>query len=151
MKPGIPFRHSELSQQAIDYLRKSGRKSLKKYAVQESINITRGLQDSVPNPERFGGRKWLLIDFLNEWPRYFITAPILKALQPVSGTQELADSLSDKALVGSFMAGSASACFVPQGERCLPNYPRGPETRERDRKLCRHWPGLRQPYWCCAN
>ena len=60
------FRHSELSQKAVDYLRKSGRKSLKKYAVQEShqyyhrafeiLDQTLGDSDE---------EKWLLIDFLN--------------------------------------------------------------------------------------
>ncbi|MCX5892317.1 MAG: AAA family ATPase [Deltaproteobacteria bacterium] len=98
------FRHSELSPKAVDYLRMSGRKSLKKYAVQEShqyyqrayeiLNQTLGDSDT---------EKWFLIDFLNEWAQVFyyradftgFTGLFLKH-------KELADSLADKALLGIF-------------------------------------------------
>ena len=62
------FRHSALHQKTFDYLRKSGRKSLKKYAVQESHEYYQMafqiLKKTMRDSEE---EKRLLIDFLNEW------------------------------------------------------------------------------------
>ena len=98
------FRHSELSQQAIDYLRKSGRKSLKKYAVQESHQYYQRafkiLRQTQGDSEE---EKWLLIDFLNEWAQvYYYRADFKGFTSLFLEHKELADSLSDKALVGIF-------------------------------------------------
>jgi len=98
------FRHSDLSQKAIDYLRKSGKKSLQQYAVQEShqyyhrafqiLGKTSGYSDE---------EKWFLIDFLNEWALVFYYRADFKGFTRLFlEHKELAESLSDKALLGIF-------------------------------------------------
>jgi hypothetical protein len=61
------FRHSALYLKAVDYLRKSGRKSLEKYAVQESHEYYQKafqiLEQTMGDSEE---ERSLLIDFLNE-------------------------------------------------------------------------------------
>ena len=98
------FRHSELSQKAVDYLRMSGRKSLKKYAVQESHQyyqrayeiLSQTLGDS--NEE-----KWFLIDFLNEWAQvYYYRADFTGFTEVFLKHKEVANALTDKALLGTF-------------------------------------------------
>jgi class 3 adenylate cyclase/tetratricopeptide (TPR) repeat protein len=107
------FRHSALYQKAFDYLRKSGRKSLNKYAVQESHEyyqrafeiLTQTMGDSEEE-------KWLLIDFLNEWARVFYYRADFGGLRRLFlEYQELAESLSDKGLVGSFYVWLCSSLF----------------------------------------
>ena len=98
------FRHSELYQKAVDYLRKSGRKSLKKYAVQESHEYYQSafqiLKQTTGESEE---EKWFLIDFLNEWARVFYYRADFAGLRRLFlEHQELAESLADKGLVGSF-------------------------------------------------
>ena len=98
------FRHSELSQKAVYYLRKSGRKSLKKYAVQEShqyyqraFHILQQIQgDSDEN-------KGVIIDFLNEWAEVFYYRADFTGFSEVFlAHQEMAESLSDRLLLGMF-------------------------------------------------
>jgi class 3 adenylate cyclase/tetratricopeptide (TPR) repeat protein len=98
------FRHSELSQKAVDYLRKSGGKSLKKYAVQESHQyyhrayqiLGRTLGDS-------DEEKWFLIDFLNEWAQVFYYRADFEGFTKLfQEHKELAESLTDKAMLGIF-------------------------------------------------
>jgi class 3 adenylate cyclase/tetratricopeptide (TPR) repeat protein len=103
------FRHSELSQKdlsqkAVHYLRESGRKSLQKYAVQESheyyqsafqiMKQTRGDSDE---------ENRLLIEFLNEWaPVFYYRADFAGLRRLFLEHQALAEALVDKALLGSF-------------------------------------------------
>jgi class 3 adenylate cyclase/tetratricopeptide (TPR) repeat protein len=100
----LHFRHSALYQKAFDYLRKSGRKSLNKYAVQESHEYYQRafqiLEKTMGDSEE---EKWLLIDFLNEWARVFYYRADFAGLRRLFlEHQALAESLSDKGLVGSF-------------------------------------------------
>jgi class 3 adenylate cyclase/tetratricopeptide (TPR) repeat protein len=98
------FRHSALHQKALDYLRKSGRKSLKKYAVQESHEYYQRafqiLEQTMGDSEE---EKWLLIDFLNEWaPVFYYRADFGGLRRLFLEHQVMAESLSDKGLLGSF-------------------------------------------------
>jgi len=98
------FRHSDLSQKAVYYLRESGRKSLQKYAVQESHQyyqrafqiLGQTLGDSKED-------KSLLIDFLNEWAQvFYYRADFAGFSKLFLAHQEMAESLADKALLGIF-------------------------------------------------
>ena len=103
------FRHcdlsqKDLSQKAVHYLRESGRKSLQKYAVQESHKYYQRafqiLQHTLGDSEE---EKWLLIDFLNEWARVFYYRADFEGFTKLFlEHQTLAESLSDKALLGIF-------------------------------------------------
>ncbi len=103
------YRHSDLSQKdlsqkAVHYLRQSGRKSLQKYAVQESheyyqsafqiLEQTRGDTDE---------EKRLFIEFLNEWaPVFYYRADFAGLRGLFQGQRALAESLADQSLLGSF-------------------------------------------------
>lgn len=103
------FRHSDLSQKdlsqkAVHYLRESGRKSLKKYAVQESHKYyQRAFQILRKTLGESEEEKWLLIDFLNEWAQvFYYRADFAGFTRLFREHQEMAESLSDKALLGIF-------------------------------------------------
>jgi class 3 adenylate cyclase/tetratricopeptide (TPR) repeat protein len=98
------FRHSALSPKALDYLRKSGQKSLKKYAVQESHEYYQRafqiLEQTMGDSEE---EKWFLIDFLNEWaPVFYYRADFAGLRRLFLKHQAMAESLADKGLLGSF-------------------------------------------------
>ncbi len=103
------FRHSDLSrknvsQKAVHYLRESGRKSLQKYAVQESHEYYQSafqiLEQASSNSEE---ENRLLIEFLNEWaPVFYYRADFGGLRRLFLEHQALAESLTDKVLLGSF-------------------------------------------------
>jgi tetratricopeptide (TPR) repeat protein len=112
------FGHSELSpkdisQKAVHYLRESGRKSLQKYAVQESHEYyQRAFQILEQTMGDSGEEKWLLIDFLNEWaPVFYYRADFGGLRRLFLEYQALAESLSDQALLGSFYVWLSSSLF----------------------------------------
>jgi tetratricopeptide (TPR) repeat protein len=98
------FRHSELSEKAVDYLRRSGGKSLKKYAVQEShLYYQRAYKILSQTLGDSNAEKWFLIDFLNEWARvFYYRADFAGFTEVFLKHKEAADSLTDKALLGIF-------------------------------------------------
>jgi class 3 adenylate cyclase/tetratricopeptide (TPR) repeat protein len=107
------FRHSALSRKAFDYLRKSGRKSLMKYAVQESHEYYQMafqiLEQTLGDSEE---EKWLLIDFLNEWARVFYYRADFAGLRGLFlEHQAIAESLADEGLVGSFYVWLCASLF----------------------------------------
>jgi class 3 adenylate cyclase/tetratricopeptide (TPR) repeat protein len=112
------FRHSdlsqkELSQKAVHYLRESGRKSLQKYAVQESHQYYQRafqiLGQSLGDSE---DEKKLLIDFLNEWAQVFYYRADFEGFTRLfQEHQKLAESLSDKALLAIFYGWLVFAMF----------------------------------------
>jgi class 3 adenylate cyclase/tetratricopeptide (TPR) repeat protein len=108
------FRHSELSQKAVDYLRKAGRKSLNKYAVQESHEYYQRafqvLEQTLGDSEE---ENCFRIDFLNEWAQVFYYRADCKSFTPLFlRYKELADSLSDKAVKASFYGWLCFSLFV---------------------------------------
>lgn len=103
------FRHSDLSQKdlsqkAVHYLRESGRKSLQQYAVQESNQYyQRAFQILNQNLRGSEEEKRALIDFLNEWAQVlYYRADFAEFTKLFLEHQEMAESLSDKALLGLF-------------------------------------------------
>jgi class 3 adenylate cyclase/tetratricopeptide (TPR) repeat protein len=105
------FRHCDLSQKdvsskAVYYLRESGRKSLQKYAVQESHKY---YQEAFQILERTLGdsqeERSLFIDFLNEWALVFYYRADFDGFTKLFlEHQTLAESLSDKVLLAIFYA-----------------------------------------------
>ena len=121
----------------MDYLRKSGRKSLQKYAVQESHQYYQRafqiLGQTLGDSEE---EKWLLIDFLNEWARvFYYRADFAGFTRLFLEHQELAESLSDKALLGIFYGWLCIYLVLyRQGERILPILTLRPWKWARDRE-----------------
>ncbi len=105
------FRHSDLSQKnlaqkAVHYLRESGRKSLQKYAVQESHRYYQKafqiLEQTLGDSE---AEKSFLIDFLNEWALvFYYRADFIGFTKLFLKYQEMAESLADKELLAIFYA-----------------------------------------------
>ncbi len=98
------FKQGESSHKAVDYLLESGRKNLRKYAVQEShqyyseaFEILRSLLDKSDEGKR------LLLDFLNEWALVFYYRGDFKGFTALFlDNKELAESIDDKARLGMF-------------------------------------------------
>jgi class 3 adenylate cyclase/tetratricopeptide (TPR) repeat protein len=112
------FRHCDLSQKdlspkAVHYLRESGRKSLQKYAVQESHKYyQRAFQILGKTLGDSEEEKWLLIDFLNEWARVFYYRADFEAFTKLFlEHQAMAESLADKSLLGSFYVWLCASLF----------------------------------------
>jgi class 3 adenylate cyclase len=152
------FRHSDLSQKdlsrkAVHYLRESGRKSLKKYAVQESHEYyLRAFQILKPTMGDSEEEKWLLIDFLTEWARVFYYRADFAGLRRLFlEHQALAESLSDRGLVGSFYVWLCASLY---------NTGRVKESYELNLKaleMCKNGSntdidmGYANIIWCCAE
>jgi class 3 adenylate cyclase/tetratricopeptide (TPR) repeat protein len=100
------FRHSALYHKAFHYLRKSGKKSLNKYAVQESHEYyQRAFQILEKTMGDSEAEKSLLIDFLNEWALvFYYRADFVGFTKLFLKYQEMAESLADKALLAIFYA-----------------------------------------------
>jgi tetratricopeptide (TPR) repeat protein len=100
------FRHSALYQKAFDYLRKSGQKSLNKYAVQESHEYyQRAFQILEQTRGDSEAEKSRLIDFLNEWALvFYYRADFVGFTKLFLKYQKMAESLADKALLAIFYA-----------------------------------------------
>jgi class 3 adenylate cyclase/tetratricopeptide (TPR) repeat protein len=105
------FRHSDLSQKdlsqkAVHYLRESGKKSLQKYAVQESHTYyQRAFQILSKTLGHTEAEKWQLIDFLNEWALVFYYRADFEGFTKLFlEHQAVAESLSDKVLLAIFYA-----------------------------------------------
>ena len=147
------FRHSTLYPKAMDYLRKSGRKSLNKYAVQESHEYYQGafeiIEQTLGDSEE---EKWLLIDFLNEWaPVYYYRADFGGLRRLFLEHQTIAESLSDKGLLGSFYVWLSVSLF--NTGRVKESYELNLEAME----MCRNGNntaigmGYANIIWCCAE
>jgi len=147
------FRHSALYQKAVDYLRKSGRKSLKKYAVQESHEYYQRafqiLEQTMGDSEE---EKRLLIEFLVEWaPVFYYRADFGGLRRLFLEHQALAESLSDQALLGSFYVWLCSSLF--NTGRVEKSYGLNLKALElcRNRSNTAIGMGYANIIWCCAE
>jgi class 3 adenylate cyclase/tetratricopeptide (TPR) repeat protein len=105
------FQHSELSQKAVGYLRESGRKSLRKYAVQESHHHYQEAYGILGKPGSKEEKK-RLVDFLNEWAQVFYYRGDFKGLtELLLDHKALAESINDKALLGIYYGWLGFALF----------------------------------------
>ncbi len=108
------FKQGRSIQKAIDYLMKSGEKSLKRYAVEESHQYYQEAFDLLSNkPGKPREEDALLIDLLIKWAFVFYYRGDFKGLNDLLTAHEsLAESLDDKTRLGMFYAwrGFALSC-----------------------------------------
>jgi tetratricopeptide (TPR) repeat protein len=98
------FKRGESFHKAVDYLMKSGEKSLKRYAVEESHQHYKEAFDLLSNkPGKTKDEECLLIDLLNKWSLVFFYRGDFRQLEVLLKTYEdLVPSLDDKARLGMF-------------------------------------------------
>ena len=91
---------------AVDYLVKSGEKSLARYAVEEAHQYFSKAYDILASKAELSkAEKIILIDLLNSWGyAYYYLGEFKEFIDLFSSHQALADSLEDKAKVGMFYA-----------------------------------------------
>jgi class 3 adenylate cyclase/tetratricopeptide (TPR) repeat protein len=98
------FAQGQSVYKAVDYLMKSGEKSLKRYAVEESHQYYKEAFDILSQkPAKTKEEKELLIDILLKWAFAFHLRGDFKELEALFNThQNLAESLDDKIRLGMF-------------------------------------------------
>ena len=101
---GFHFKQSHSMLKAIDYLRKSGDKSLKRYAVEESHQYYKEAFELLDSKaEKTKEEKELLIELLIEWAYVFYYRGDFKGMADVfSVNKTIAESLEDKSKLGMF-------------------------------------------------
>jgi class 3 adenylate cyclase/tetratricopeptide (TPR) repeat protein len=99
------FKRGQSLHKAVDYLMKSGEKSLKRYAIEESDQYYQEAFDLLKNkPAMTDEEKRLLIDLLNKWAYVFYYRGDFRGLVSLlSNHEELAESVG-KAELGMFYA-----------------------------------------------
>ncbi len=100
------FKRGQSSLKAVDYLIKSGEKSLARYAVQESHQYFKEAFDLLSNmPNRTKEEDALLIELLIKWSLvYYYRGDSREQSELLSAHMDLAESLGDKAKLGMFYA-----------------------------------------------
>jgi class 3 adenylate cyclase/tetratricopeptide (TPR) repeat protein len=100
------FKQGRSVHKAVDYLVRSGGKSLKRYAVEESHQYYKEAFDLLSNkPEKSREENGLLIDLLTKWALVFYYRGDFRGLTDLLiAHEELARSLDDKARLGMFLA-----------------------------------------------
>ena len=108
------FARGQSVTKAVDYLVKSGEKSLARYAVEEAHQYFRKAYDILASKEELSeAEKNILIDLLNSWGySYYFLGEFKEFIDIFSTHQALADSLADKARVGMFYAWFGTAHFM---------------------------------------
>jgi tetratricopeptide (TPR) repeat protein len=98
------FKRGRSIEKAVDFLMKSGEKSLKRYAVEESHQYFQEAFDILANrPERTKNEDELLIDLLIKWAYVFYYRGDFRGLVDLlSAHQDLAQSLNERAKLGMF-------------------------------------------------
>jgi class 3 adenylate cyclase/tetratricopeptide (TPR) repeat protein len=100
------FKQGQSAHKAVDYLMKSGEKSLKRYAVEEAHQYYREAFDVITgNPDKLKEADVLLIDLLIKWSLvYYYRGAFNEQLDLLSKHLELAESQADKSMLGMFYA-----------------------------------------------
>jgi class 3 adenylate cyclase len=100
------FKQSQSLHKAVAYLVKSGEKSLRRYALEESHqNFKEAFEILVKKPDKSEDDDRLLIDLLNKWSFvYYYRGRYKDLLELLNEYTELAESLSDKETLGMFYA-----------------------------------------------
>ena len=98
------FKQSQSVDKAVDYLMKSGEKSLGRYAVEEAHRYYKEAFDILANkPGRTREEDGLLIDLLIKWAYVFYYRGDFRGLVDLLSVHlDLAQSLDDKAKLGTF-------------------------------------------------
>jgi class 3 adenylate cyclase/tetratricopeptide (TPR) repeat protein len=100
------FKQGQSVHKAVDYLMKSGEKSLKRYAVEESHQYYKEAFELLDSKaEKTKVEKELLIELLIEWAYVFYYRGDFKGMAEVfSANRAIAESLQDKSQLGMFHA-----------------------------------------------
>jgi tetratricopeptide (TPR) repeat protein len=100
------FARGQSTARAVDYLVKSGEKSLARYAVEEAHQYFKKAHDILASKTELSKtEKIILIDLLNSWGYvYYYLGEIKEFIDIFSSHQALADSLGDEARTGMFYA-----------------------------------------------
>ena len=100
------FKQGQSIHKAVDYLMKSGEKSLKRYAVKEAHQYYNEAFDIfTKKPDKSREEEGLLIDLLIKWALVFYYRGDFKGLTDLfRAHEELAEALDDKARLGMFYA-----------------------------------------------
>ena len=100
------FKKGQSIHKAVDYLVKSGEKSLKRYAVEESHQYYKEAYDFLLNKrDKTKEEEELIIDLLIRWAYVFYYRGDFKGLTDVlSAHADIAESMDDKVKVGMFYA-----------------------------------------------
>ena len=100
------FKQGQSMHKAVDYLVKSGEKSLNRYAVEESHQYFKEAYDILSKkPDKTKEEDKLLIDILIKWGFVFYYRGDFRGLTDLLSAHEpLAESLDDKARLGMFYA-----------------------------------------------
>ncbi|MFC1824464.1 AAA family ATPase [Thermodesulfobacteriota bacterium] len=108
------FLRSRSAVKAAEYLVKSGKKSLARYAVEEADQYFREAFDILrAKTEQSDAEKAALIDMLNEWGYvHYYLGDINAWIDLLTAHKELAESLEDKARLGMFYAWLGIAYFM---------------------------------------
>jgi class 3 adenylate cyclase/tetratricopeptide (TPR) repeat protein len=99
---------------AVDYLVKSGEKSLARYAVEEAHQyFSKAFDILAPKEEKSEADKVILIDILNSWGyAYYYRGDFKEFINLLKSYEDVAESLDDKARVGMFHAWFGIAYFM---------------------------------------
>ena len=100
------FKQSQSFHKAVAYLVKSGEKSLRRYALEESHqNFRDAFEILAKKPDKSAADDRLRIDLLNRWSFvYYYHGRYKDLLEILNDHKELAESLSDKETLGMFYA-----------------------------------------------
>jgi tetratricopeptide (TPR) repeat protein len=98
------FKQGQSSDKAIDYLVKSGEKSLNRYALEESHQYFEEAFDILVNkPDKTKEEEGLLIDIIIKWAFvFYYRAAFRDMIDLFNAYKDLAESLDDKARLGMF-------------------------------------------------
>jgi class 3 adenylate cyclase/tetratricopeptide (TPR) repeat protein len=100
------FKQGQSANKAIDYLMKSGEKSLKRYSVEEAHQYYKEAFDVITSKsEKSKEVDFLLIDLLVKWSLvFYYRGAFREQLDLLSGHLDLAESQKDKSRLGMFYA-----------------------------------------------
>jgi class 3 adenylate cyclase/tetratricopeptide (TPR) repeat protein len=98
------FKQGRSVTKAVDYLMKSGEKSLARYAVEEAHQYFKEAYDILsPKTDKSKAEKVALIDILNSWAyAYYYLGDFKEFINLFRSHKDLAESLDDKARLGMF-------------------------------------------------
>jgi tetratricopeptide (TPR) repeat protein len=108
------FARGQSDTKAVDYLVKSGEKSLAKYAVEEAHKYFKKAYDILASKTELSEtEKIILIDILNSWGyAYYFLGDIKEFVDLFRTHQTIAESLKDKAKTGMFYAWFGIAYYM---------------------------------------
>ena len=107
------FRQGQSLHKAVDYLVKSGEKSLERFAVEESHKYFQEAYELLTNKsDRSREEEGILIDVLNKWGLvFYYRGAFAEQIDLLTAHEDLAASLEDRGKVGMFYAWLGWALF----------------------------------------